>query len=60
MLNEETRDYWRWQMFRQVADYLHNPDDCNREKLLGLLEAYRQERFTLDALNVQECSANAI
>jgi hypothetical protein len=60
MKAEEARDYWRWRMFRQVAEYIHEPDDSNKMKLLSLLDAYRQEQSTQDPLNVQECSANAM
>jgi hypothetical protein len=60
MKADEARDYWRWRMFRLVAEYIHDPDDTNRMELINLLDAYRQELAMQDSLNVQECSANAM
>ena len=61
MENDEIRDYWRWRMFRQVAEYIHAPDDLNKMKLLGLLDSYRQYHAEDgDLLDSQECSANAL
>lgn len=34
-------DWWLWQMYRQVADFVHHPTLANEQRLRELLESYR-------------------
>ena len=38
----ETKDFWRWKLFKKVADFIHEPTDCNTGEIQMLLEGYRQ------------------
>lgn len=33
---------WRWQMYRQVAEFINAPSDITEARLKALLMAYRQ------------------
>ena len=36
-----TSDWWMWQMYRQVAQFIHNPCEHSEARLMGLMAEYR-------------------
>lgn len=41
MDTEVTKDYWRRQLFRDIAHFVHEPSTANRAKLILLMDTYR-------------------
>lgn len=37
-----SRDWWMWQMYRQVADFINEPNDISEARLKSLVLAYRK------------------
>ena len=37
-----SRDWWMWQMYRQVADLINEPNDISEARLKSLVLAYRK------------------
>lgn len=38
---QRTSDWWLWRMYRQVADFIHQPSEENARRLRALIEEYR-------------------
>ncbi len=36
-------DMWLWRLYREVAQYVHNPNATNEMELLTLVSQYRKE-----------------
>lgn len=60
-MNDRTNnDWWLWQMYRQVATYIHQPTAANESRLRQLMEAYRKDPAArqaqrLNASPLQHC-----
>lgn len=37
-------EWWRWKMYRQIAEYLHQPSVQGQTGIHALLQAYRKQR----------------
>ena len=44
MEEKYSTDWWLWQMYRQVAEYVNDPTDVNETRLKSLLSQYRNYR----------------
>lgn len=44
MEEKYSTEWWRWQLYRQIADYLHQPNSSAQASLNALLQAYRQQQ----------------
>lgn len=42
MKNIFSTDWWRWEMYRHVALFVHYPSDANQSKLNDLINEFRQ------------------
>lgn len=36
-------DWWRWEMYRHVALFVHAPTDVNQSKLTALISEFRKQ-----------------
>ncbi len=43
MEEKYSTEWWRWQLYRQIADYLHQPNITAQASLNALLQAYRHQ-----------------
>jgi hypothetical protein len=43
MEKEEMQEYWRWRLFRVLAEYIHEPNRMNTSKLNLFARAYYYE-----------------
>ncbi len=48
MENSTSTDRWLWRMYREVAQYVHNPSPANELELINLVTQYRKEAEQLD------------
>ncbi len=39
-------DWWRWKLYRQIADYLHQPSVAGQADVQALLQAYRDQQLS--------------
>jgi hypothetical protein len=39
-----TPDWWRWKLYRQIADYLHQPTVTGQAAVNALLQTYRDQQ----------------
>jgi hypothetical protein len=42
MEDKYSRDWWLWQMYRQVAEYVNSPSDISEARLRSLMLEYRK------------------
>ena len=42
MHDEPSTEWWMWKLYRQVAEYLRNPDSAAEAQLFALARAYRK------------------
>lgn len=47
---EQERNWWLWQMYRQVASLINNPSDIAEAKLKALIVEYRSRFNSKDDL----------
>lgn len=43
-------DWWRWEMYRHVALFVHYPSDTNQNKLTALIDEFRQQNEQRDSI----------
>ncbi|HGX92382.1 MAG TPA: hypothetical protein ENK35_03610 [Candidatus Tenderia sp.] len=43
MEHNTSTEKWLWRMYREVAQYVHNPSAANEVELLNLVSQYRKE-----------------
>lgn len=36
-------DWWRWEMYRHVAQFVHTPSAANQSKLMSLISEFREQ-----------------
>src|SRR3569833_3270204 len=36
-------DWWRWEMYRHVAQFVHSPSAANQSKLMSLISEFREQ-----------------
>jgi len=41
MHQENTTDWWMWQMYRRIAEIIHQPSIATEERLRALISEYR-------------------
>ena len=42
MEEKYSSDWWRWQMYRMLADLLHDPNDLTEARITSLIREYRK------------------
>lgn len=43
MQQENTTDWWMWQMYRKIAEIIHQPSIASEEHLRALISEYRNQ-----------------
>ena len=43
MKQEYSVDWWRYQLYRHIAQFVHNPGDHTQEKLTALITEFRRQ-----------------
>jgi hypothetical protein len=38
-------EWWRWKLYRQIAEYLHQPSVAGQAAVQSLLQAYREQQL---------------
>jgi hypothetical protein len=38
-------EWWRWKLYRQIAEYLHQPSVAGQATVQSLLQAYRDQQL---------------
>ena len=41
MLNIDSQDWWRWQMYRAAAEFMHSPGSQQEARLKFFMTSYR-------------------
>ncbi len=44
MVNQENTEVWLWRIYREVAQFVHNPSVTSETELMKLLAEYRNEQ----------------
>ena len=44
MVNSENNEVWLWRMYREVAQFVHNPSATSEAELMSLIAQYRKEQ----------------
>jgi len=44
MVNQENTEVWLWRMYREVAQFVHDPSATSEAELMSLIAQYRKEQ----------------
>ena len=44
MAHQENSEEWLWRMYREVAQFVHNPSVTSEAELMSLIAQYRKEQ----------------
>ena len=47
-------EWWRWKLYRQIAEYLHQPSVAGQAAVHALLQAYRDQQAQPPASNARD------
>ncbi len=42
MEDQYSTEWWRWQLYRRIADYLHDPSEAGQAAVTALMSQYRR------------------
>ena len=54
MNKEFSVDWWRYELYRHIAHFVHNPADHTQAKLMALIAEFRKRSEELQAANAPD------
>ena len=61
MKQDKSVEWWRFELYRHIAHFIHNPGDHTQEKLTALIAEFRrqsEEKTLRNALDEHEYAMN--
>lgn len=61
MKNQLSLDWWRFELYRHIAHYLHSPSDITQARLTALINEFRKlsdQHQSIRMMDEHECAMN--